>query len=216
MKITSIAIQAKNKNRVNVSVDGAYRFSLDVFQVGELGLKTGKEYSEEELIALETESQFGKLYARAMEYCLMRPHSAREVRDYLYRKTRTTKVKSRTTGEVSDRPGVSQEIATRVFDRLSEKGYVDDEKFARFWIENRKQRTGISSRKLSAELMAKGVERGIIEQLTKSSDRNDLDELMKTIERKRRKYDDENKLIAYLLRQGYGYDDVKTAIASLE
>jgi len=216
MKITSIAIQAKNKNRVNVSVDGAYRFSLDVFQVGELGLKTGKEYSEEELIALETESQFGKLYARAMEYCLMRPHSAREVRDYLYRKTRTTKVKSRTTGEVSDRPGVSQEIATRVFDRLSEKGYVDDEKFARFWIENRKQRTGISSRKLSAELMAKGVERSIIEQLTKSSDRNDLDELMKTIERKRRKYDDENKLIAYLLRQGYGYDDVKTAIASLE
>ena len=216
MKITSIAIQAKNKNRVNVSVDGAYRFSLDVFQVGELGLKTGKEYSEEELVALETESQFGKLYARAMEYCLMRPHSAREVRDYLYRKTRTTKVKSRTTGEVSDRPGVSQEIATRVFDRLSEKGYVDDEKFARFWIENRKQRTGISSRKLSAELMAKGVERGIIEQLTKSSDRNDLDELMKTIERKRRKYDDENKLIAYLLRQGYGYDDVKTAIASLE
>src|SRR3989344_3448166 len=104
MKITSIAIQAKNKNRVNVSVDGKYRFSLDVFQVGDLGLKTGKEYTEEELDALETESQFGKLYARAMEYCMMRPHSAREVRDYLYRKTRTTKVKSRSTGEVSDRP----------------------------------------------------------------------------------------------------------------
>ena len=216
MKITSIAIQAKNKNRVNVSVDGKYRFSLDVFQVGDLGLKTGKEYTEEELDALETESQFGKLYARAMEYCMMRPHSAREVRDYLYRKTRTTKVKSRSTGEVSDRPGVSQEIANRVFDRLLEKGYVDDEKFTRYWVENRKQRTGISGRKLAAELMSKGVPREIIETFTKASERNDLDEIMKTIERKRRKYTDDNKLIAYLLRQGYSYDDVKTAIASLE
>jgi regulatory protein len=216
MKITSIAIQAKNKNRVNVSVDGKYRFSLDVFQVGDLGLKTGKEYTEEELEALETESQFGKLYARAMEYCLMRPHSAREVRDYLYRKTRTTKVKSRSTGEVSERPGVSQEIANRVFDRLLEKDYVNDEKFTRYWVENRKQRTGISGRKLAAELMSKGVSRDIIETFTKASERNDLDEIMKTIERKRRKYADDNKLIAYLLRQGYSYDDVKTAIASLE
>jgi regulatory protein len=215
MKITSIAIQAKNKNRVNVSVDGKYRFSLDVFQVGDLGLKTGKEYTEEELDALETESQFGKLYARAMEYCMMRPHSAREVRDYLYRKTRTTKVKSRSTGEVSDRPGVSQEIANRVFDRLLEKGYVDDEKFTRYWVENRKQRTGISSRKLAAELMSKGVPREIIETFTKASERNDLDEIMKTIERKRRKYQDDNKLIAYLLRQGYSYDDVKVAITKL-
>ncbi|HEU4830551.1 MAG TPA: hypothetical protein VFS65_00050, partial [Candidatus Saccharimonadales bacterium] len=74
MKITSLSLQARDKNRVNVSVDGVYRFSLDVFQVGELGLKIGKEYEESELLALESESQFGKLYARALEYCLMRPH----------------------------------------------------------------------------------------------------------------------------------------------
>lgn len=216
MKITSIAIQAKNKNRVNVSVDGAYRFSLDVFQVGDLGLKTGIEYTEDELVELETESQFGKLYARAMEYCLMRPHSAREVRDYLYRKTRTTKVKNRTTGEISDRSGVSQEVATRVFDRLTEKGYVDDEKFARFWIDNRKQRTGVSMRMLSAELMSKGVDRDIAEEIFKGSDRNDADEIAKTIERKRRKYPDNTKLLAYLLRQGYSYDEIKSAMANLE
>lgn len=51
-------------------------FSLDVFQVADLGIRVGKEYTDSELTALETESQFGKLYARALEYCLMRPHFA--------------------------------------------------------------------------------------------------------------------------------------------
>ena len=87
MKITGISAQKKNQQRLNIMVDGSYRFSLDLFQYADLGIKIGNEYSEEELVQLETESQFGKLYARALEYCLMRPHSAREVRDYLYRKS---------------------------------------------------------------------------------------------------------------------------------
>lgn len=61
-------------------VDGVFRFSLDIFQVSDIGIKVGKEYTDDELAKLESESQFGKLYARTLEYCLMRPHSAREVR----------------------------------------------------------------------------------------------------------------------------------------
>ena len=48
MRITDISLQAKNPNRVNISVDGKYRFSLDVFQVGELGIKRNNDYSEEQ------------------------------------------------------------------------------------------------------------------------------------------------------------------------
>ena len=61
MRITDISLQAKNPNRVNISVDGKYRFSLDVFQVGELGIKKNNDYSEAEIVGFETESQFGKL-----------------------------------------------------------------------------------------------------------------------------------------------------------
>ena len=125
MKITDISLQARDKNRVNVSVDGKYRFSLDVFQVGELGLKVGREYSDEELAALEDESQFGKLYARAMEYCLMRPRSVKEMRDYLWRKTRPTKKRSPKTGKITERPGVKPEITERVLARLIEKQYAN-------------------------------------------------------------------------------------------
>ena len=56
MKITSITIQARDKDRVNVSVDGKYRLSLDITQLSELGIKLGNEYTEEELLTLEEES----------------------------------------------------------------------------------------------------------------------------------------------------------------
>jgi regulatory protein len=216
MKITGLTQQQRDPNRVNVMVDGKYRFSLDVFQIGDLGIKVGKEYSDTELINLETESQFGRLYGRALEYCLMRPHSSREVRDYLYRKTLNKKIKNRRTGELKNRPGVSKEVANRVFDRLVDKGYVDDEKFTRFWVENRNQRKGTSIRKLQAELMAKGVDRTIIEKYVTESDRNDSDELHKVLSKKRNKYSDDQKLIQYLVRQGFNYDDIKTALLDVD
>lgn len=207
LKITGIKVQVRDKNRVNVSVNGKYRLSLDVFQLVDLGIKLGKEYTEDALVALEEESQFGKLYMRALEYCLMRPHSQRELRDYLYRKTRETRTK---TGEM--RKGVSVALTERVFDRLQEKGYISDEKFAAYWIENRNVRKGSSKRKLSAELGAKGVDRSVIDRLLSETDRDDMTELQKVIEKKRPRYDDEQKFMSYLARQGFSYDDIKTAL----
>ena len=207
MKVTAISVQVRDKNRVNVSVDGKYRLSLDMYQLVELGMKIGKEYTEDEMVALEEESQFGKLYMRALEYCLMRPHSQRELKDYLYRKTRDTLSK---TGQV--RKGASAQLTQRVFDRLVEKGYLDDEKFANFWIENRNLRKGSSKRKLSAELSAKGVDRAIIERLLSETERTDPSELQKIIDKKRPRYDDDQKFMSYLARQGFSYDDIKSAL----
>lgn len=208
MKITSISVQVRNKERVNVSVDGKYRFSLDITQVADLGIRVGKDYTDDELTKLEEESQYGKLYMRTLEYVLMRPHSQREVRDYLYKKTRDTRTK---TGEV--KKGYSKALTERVFNRLEQKGYVDDKKFATFWIENRNLRKGISSRKLTAELQAKGVDRAIIEELLSQTERSDMQELMKIVRKRSSRYENEQKFIAYLARQGFSYDDIKTALS---
>jgi regulatory protein len=207
MKITGITAQVKNPNRVNINVDGKYRFSLDIFQVGDLGLKVGKEYSEQQLDELETESKFGKLYSRALDYVMMRPHSGREVRDYLYRKTLSTRDKK---GE--RREGYSPALTERVFERLVEKGYINDEKFARWWVENRNMTKGSSMRKLTAELRAKGITNDIVEQAVNEAARTDEDELAKVITKKRARYADNQKFMQYLARQGFNYDDIKTAL----
>lgn len=216
MKITAITAQQKDKNRVNVMVDGIYRFSLDIFQYADLGIRVGKEYTEQELVELESESQFGKLYARALEYCLMRPHSAKEVRDYLYRKTRDQKLKDRRSGEMRIKPGVSEALTVRVFERLLAKGYVDDAKFTRYWIDNRSLTKGASRRKLQAELQAKGVSRSVVEVYLAESDRSDEDEILKVIAKKARRYDDPQKLMQYLARQGFSYDQIKEALAKVD
>jgi len=211
MKITAISMQKRDYNRVNVSVDGKYRFSLDAYQLIDLGVRVGREYDEAELIALEQESQFGKVYGRALEYCLMRLHSAREMRDYLYRKTRFTRDKL---GQI--KPGVAPEITTRVFDRLTEKGYIDDYKFAHSWVENRSLVKGVSQRKLVAELRVKGISVAIIDQVIGESQRNDGEEIQKIITKKRARYPDEQKFIAYLARLGFGYDEIKQALSAQE
>lgn len=208
MKITSITAGVRDKSRVNISVDGKYRFSLDSYQLIDLGIRIGKEYEEAGLVALEQESQFGKLYGRALEYCLSRPHSAREVRNYLYRKTRPTRDKK---GDL--KAGVSSEITSRVFDRLLEKKYVDDNKFVHYWVENRSVVKGVSKRKLFTELRSKGIESDIIENEFSLTERTDGSEIQKIIAKKRSHYPDDQKLMAYLARLGFDYDDIKRAIA---
>lgn len=208
MKITALKMQVRDKDRVNVFIDGKYRFSLDIIQVAELGIKNGAEYTEEELVELENESQFGKLYTRSLEYALIRPRSQREMRDYLYRKTRDSRTK---TGDI--KKGVSKELTERVFNRLFEKGYIDDMKFASFWVENRNVRKGSSMRKLQMELHGKGVDAAIVEQVLASTERADTDELQKIIAKKASRYDDVQKLTAYLVRQGFRYDDVKEVLS---
>ena len=211
MKITAISAQIRNENRVNVSVDGTYRFSLDIYQLISLGIKIGNEYEEADLIAFEQESQFGKVYSRTLEYCLMRPHSAKEIKDYLYRKTKPTIDKNN-----QIKPGVPVEITGRVFDRLVDKGYIDDRKFANYWVENRSLTKGLSRRKLISELRSKGVDISIIEQSINNSQRSDDDEIKKIIAKKRSRYPDDKKLIMYLARQGFSYDVIKQAISVAE
>lgn len=203
MKITSITIQVRDPNRVNVSIDGKYRFSLDITQVVDFKLKSGSEIDNQELALLENESKFGKLYSRAVEYCLMRPRSVKELRDYLYRKTLSRRDK---TGEL--REGYPKDLTVRVLGRLIEKGIIDDKKFATYWIENRNLSKGISQRKLQSELAVKGVDRALINELINSSRRDDESEIKKIIKKKRPRYDNK-KLMAYLARMGFSYDLIK-------
>lgn len=212
MNITHMGAQIRNPDRVNISIDGTYRFSLTVAQVVDLGLKIGVEVDEAFLEQLTAESAYGKLYQRALEYCLVRPRSSREVREYLYKKTLATPVRKQKTGEVYLREGVSAAVTNRVYSALYERGYIDDIKFADFWVRHRSMRKGVSERKLRAELIAKGIKTEVIDASLRSSERNDDEELMKIIKKRRARYTDDVKFMQYLARQGFRYDAIKQAL----
>ena len=222
LRITDLRQGVKNPERVNVFVNGKYVFSLDVAQVVDLKVKKGREVSAEELVELKKASVLGKLYQRALEWVLMRPRSIRETKDYLERKLRKSSseallharrygvqsLSSLPVGRENSSEDVS-EFSEIILNLLIDKGYVDDVKFAEFYVENRFVKKGVSQKRLKMELMKKGVAREVIDEVLDR--RDDEEELRKMIARKRSKYDDE-KLVAYLVRQGFTYDLVKRMI----
>lgn len=215
MKITGLTAQVRNPDRINIMIDDVYRLSLTVRQVVDHKLKIGLELDEPMIETLTQESLFGKLYMQSLAWALMRPRSRHELEEYLYRKTRPHLVKKRS-GEVVNRDGIAVDVTNRVRDELIAKGYVSDEVFAHFWIEHRKQKAGVSLRKLRAELAAKRIDTSLVSSLLEESNRNDSTELQKMIARKYGRYNDPLKLKQYLARQGFSYQDITDGIKQYE
>lgn len=227
LRITDIKQAVKNQDRVNIFVNNKYSFSLNIAQVVDFKIKIGRELTEEELEEMKKASTFGKEYQRALEWVLMRPRSIRETMDYLRRRAvkQTFWGNSQLRRGLSDEPRddgseerpqkdclqLSAEEHKVIIDHLIAKGYLNDEKFAEYYVENRFVKKGISKKRLKMELMKKGIDSKIIENVLESDVRNDEEEIKKIIAKKRNKYDDE-KLIAYLVRQGFSYDLVKDLV----
>ncbi|MBR3252812.1 RecX family transcriptional regulator [Candidatus Saccharibacteria bacterium] len=198
--ITDLRQGVKNPDRVNVFVNNQFSFSLDVSQVVDLGVKKGLTISPEQLEEFKKASEFGKLYQRTLEWVLTRPHSERETRDYLYKKIYDKKL--------------DKSYIDRIIEKLEFKGYVDDRKFAEYYVENRFVKKGVSRRRLEMELMKKGVSSDIISEVFDDGGRDEKEEILKMIKRKRSKYDTDEKLISYLVRQGFSYSLVREVVES--
>ena len=217
--ISKITPGVRNENRVNIFINGKFDFSLDVAQVVDFHLKVGQLLTAEKLRELRHASEFGKLYQSALEKALTRPHSVREMRDFLVKKRSKRIVNNRFIVKNQNEPEELKEkykLRTKkqtiytdedidaVINRLCEKGFVDDYKFAEFFVENRNLKKGESAKKLRLELQKKGVSSSIIDEVLSTSERSDEEEIKKIIAKKSRKYSKE-KLIAYLARQGFDY-----------
>lgn len=204
MKITTIKTQIKSENRVSIFLDGKYSFSLNLDQLLEERLKKGEEIDGDRLKSLKKLSDEGKLKQRTLEWVLIRPHSVKEFRDYLYKKQ------------------ASKDLIEAWVQEFKDKHFLDDEKFTIWFAENR-IRKNKSTRAITAELYSKGIAGSTISSTLKSlekassaDDREKQDKIAikntitKIINRPR--YQDEDKLKAYLLSKGFRYQDIKEVI----
>jgi regulatory protein len=196
MKITDIKQQVKRQGRYSVYVDGKYSFSLSETELMKSGIRIGKDYGETELEELLQTATLDKANMRALDYLSRRPRSEWEVRDYLKRKD-------------YDSPTIDT-----ILNKLSDYGYIDDIAFAQAWVNNRRMLKPTSLRRLRQELMQKHVSKEDIEAALLSDEGDEKTALQELINKKRQqtRYQDEQKLIAYLLRQGFNYGDVKIAL----
>ena len=196
MKISKIEAQVKNKGRYSVFVDNKFSFGISELGLIDSGLRIGQEVSSGELEKLKDHARVDKIYNQTLMLVARRPRSEWEIDDYLKRK------------------GHEPEVRSEILNKLSIKGFINDSDFAKRWVDSRRLLKNISQRKLRVELKQKRIDEGIIDQVLSEDETDELDVIKAEIAKKRRqtRYQDDQKLIAYLARQGYNYSDIKDAL----
>lgn len=197
VKISAIKQQLKRQDRYSIYGDGKYLFSLSEAELMHIGLRIGQELSEQELLNLRDQAALDKAYDRALNLISHRPRSEWELHNYLKRKD------------------YDEDIIRQTLERLHERGYIDDANFARRWVETRRLLKPTSKRRLNQELRQKHIADEIISQVLTEDEADELAVLRELIARKRKqpKYQDNLKLMQYLSRQGFNYDDIKSLLA---
>lgn len=196
MKITDIKQQVKRQGRYSIFVDEKYAFSLSENALLEQKIRIGQEVTKDELQGYKDASKFDKAYNLTLAYVARRRRSEWELRDYFRRKE------------------IDEEAGEQILERLRNYGYVDDAAFAQSWVENRRLLKPVSRWRLVMELRQKYIADDIVRQVLEGDEISDRDTLRDMVERKRKqsRYQDDTKLMQYLVRQGYNYDDIKSVL----
>jgi regulatory protein len=151
--VTTLEVQKRNKERVNVYLDGEYAFSLTLLEA--VKLRKGQTLTEAEIAALRGEDEIVRAVDRAARFLSFRPRSIAEVQRNLSQK---------------DTPEPVIELA---IERLRVMGYVDDEAFARYWLENRTTFKPMGPMALRYELRQKGIADSVINAVLEAVDSDD-------------------------------------------
>jgi regulatory protein len=198
--ITALVAQRKNKDRVNVYLDGEFAFGLTLLEA--LKLKRGQVLSDADIERLRGADDIEKAHEKALRFLANRPRSEWEVRQNL--------AKAEFDGDTID----------RVVERLTGVALIDDAAFVRYWLDNRAQFNPRGQVALRQELRRKGVDRAVIDEALAAADQADDQAAIRSALAKADRFrqlpqaEFAQKLSAYLLRRGFDYEAVRQAVAA--
>lgn len=157
---------------------------------------------------------FEKYYTLAIQYLTRRPHSEKEIEEYLEKKAKRLSQKK---SEFSLTP----QLLSAVLKKLKTQKFQSDVEFARWWKGQRNRFRPKSDRVIKMELKQKGITQDIIEQVFLEEDEETVSDGEKArvlVEKRFAKVKDLSrpqqyqKLGAYLARRGFSWDVSRRAI----
>lgn len=199
MKITAIRQQLKRADRYSIYVDEKYSFSLSVNELLAQKLMVGQEFDKAEFDAVQQTAENDKAYMRALDLLARRLRSIWEMEQYLKRK------------------GYNNNTISIILNKLRNLGLLNDEKFAKSWVSDRRLFKNTSKVRLKQELQQKHIKDQIISAVLDQDETSEVDVLRAVIIKKhaQTRYQDSQKLITYLIRQGFNYHDIKQVLSEL-
>lgn len=198
-KITALTYQKRNKDRVNVYLDGEFGFGLAAVEA--VRLRVGQDLNDDEIELLRRKDGIDRAHGRALDYLGYRPRSTSEVRRNLREKD------------------VDDWIVDAVITRLERAGLLDDREFARYWVDNRERFNPRGLRGLRHELAQKGVTRQIIDEALATYDEGAAARRTAYAGARRLPLGDlsafRRKLQAYMARRGFSYSVIKPLVEEM-
>ena len=196
-KITKLEFQKKNPDRVSVFLDGRFAFGLPAIIAARL--KRGQSLSDGEIESLLGEGAVEEAYGKALNYLSYRPRSRAEVERYL------------------EKRDLAESEIEAVAARLERAGLLNDEAFARYWVENRERHRPKGLRALRYELRGKGIGNETIERVLVSVDVPDSAYRSSMRKAQQLAHLDQGtftkKIIEYLARRGFDYEVARETAA---
>ncbi len=205
-QITDIKRQKKNPKRFSVYIDGKFSFGLDADNLVKSGLEVSQEISQEEIEKMVKENEFFKIYEQVLKFFSYRPRSEKELRDWFKKKE------------------VGEEVQKLICQKLKQVGLLNDEEFAKWWIEQRTAFRPSGLRLLALELRQKGISKDLISKLLNCYIPKDAEyELAKKAVEKKLKslrhlsdLELRKKLGAFLSRRGFSFAVIKKIIGEIK
>lgn len=195
--VTALEVQKRNKNRVNVYLDGEFYCGMEALSAVKFGLKTGVEVDTDKLQRSVADSETFSAFNKAVDYLSRAPKTEKQITDYLVRK------------------GYDEQIIDNVRDKLRYYKYIDDERYAEMYVEQNSKTKG--ARRLKQELLAKGISQDKAEQHSTDYASDNYDNACRLAQKYMRNKTNDlptlAKLSRYLLSRGYNYDTVNSVVA---
>jgi len=197
--ITALRFQKRNKDRVNVYLDGRFAFGLAAVEAARL--QVGQTLSDADIARLRNQDEIERAYERALNFLSYRPRSEAEVRRNLRGKN------------------LEEKAVEGVIERLTRAGLLDDREFARYWVENRLQFKPRGVRALRQELWEKGVPDAVIAEAIEGFDEEDAARRVAEAGARRMAHlesrDFRRKLNAYMARRGFSYAVIRPLVEEM-
>ena len=198
-----ISVSKGKQNKIHISCDGEYMFTVDA-EYWFSSPYHGREFIEdnEELTAFFEAVGSRCAFIAGLRLLSYRDHSSKELVTKLVQK------------------GHKREYSESAVEKLSEYGYVNDERYALYLASSLLERKGMNSNAIRSELLRKGISREISDNVVESLD---IDPVLRIIDllntKYSRKISDEKgvkRTVASLQRLGYKWSDINTAFRRLE
>ena len=153
---------------------------------------------------------FNIFYKKALNFLSFRPRSEKEIRDYLSGKLRPRSIRKIIP---------SEETIEKIISKLKDYKFINDEEFAKWWIEQRTLIKPKAGRIIKMELKQKGIDKELIDELLKNEKESDFEKAKKLAEKRIPRYSKIKekrkifeKLGRFLVSKGFDYDIIKKVV----